>query len=55
MAMDAGYDVVDSQANPYDAVAAAALWAREHDAMVLVTGSFYLISAVQSSLKRVIG
>ncbi len=55
MAMDAGYDVVDSQANPYDAVSAAALWAREHDAMVLVTGSFYLISAVQSSLKRVIG
>ena len=55
MAMDAGYDVVDSQAIPYDAVSAAALWAREHDAMVLVTGSFYLISAVQSSLKRVIG
>ena len=55
MAVDVGYDVIDSQENSRDAVAVAALWAREHDAMVLVTGSFYLISAVRSSLKRVVG
>lgn len=47
MATDEGYDVIASQASPHDAIAAAVPWARKHDAMILVTGSFYLVSVVR--------
>ncbi|HMS93260.1 MAG TPA: Mur ligase family protein [Candidatus Saccharibacteria bacterium] len=55
MATDEGYDVIASRASPHDAIAVAVPWAREHNAMILVTGSFYLISAVRPSLRRIVG
>ncbi|OYX53194.1 hypothetical protein B7Y92_03760 [Candidatus Saccharibacteria bacterium 32-50-13] len=42
-----GFDVVASRQDPHGALDQAVAWAAAHDAVVVVTGSFYLISMIR--------
>lgn len=48
MATEAGFEVTQ-QPDPQIAATQAAEWARQHDAMVVVTGSFYLVSQLRAT------
>ena len=49
IAKEQGFEVVTSGRDPQEALDQAVVWARRHGAMVVVTGSFYLISALRDS------
>lgn len=50
IAEEAGLDIVDTDPSPAIALRQAIKWARRHDAVMLITGSFYLISEMRAVL-----
>lgn len=49
VADEVGFEVIGQQSSPRTALTEAIEWARQHQAMVVVTGSFYLISQLRAS------